>query len=100
MVDFQAWVIKNEGRIREFAPPGWKYRGTYAYVLGFGRYNTATLWELQRYGDFDTFREHGDKMWQEVVGEWIEFFDNNVGEAVLLREIGDTKITEPKMERQ
>lgn len=40
---------------------------------------------------------------QDVVagrGEWVEFFDNNVGEAVLLQEIGDTKITEPKTERK
>jgi len=51
--EFQDWVKKNEDVIKKSAPRGWTYRGTYGYVLGFGRFAGAQMWECNRYGDFD-----------------------------------------------
>ena len=99
MKEFQAYVKKNEDLFQKFAPRGWTYRGTYGYVLGFGRFGVAAMWECKKYGDFDTFREHDDPNWTRLNEELFDFFDPNQGEAVLLREIGDVKITEPKKKR-
>jgi len=94
--EFQAWIKKNEGLVQKHAPPGWKYRGTYAYVLGFGRYEAAQMWECDRYGDFDALREHDDETWIRLNEEAMDFGAPEPGEAVLLREIGDTRIIEPE----
>jgi hypothetical protein len=93
--EYQAWVSKNEGLLKEHAPPGWTYRGTYFYVLGFGRYHVAIIWECSRYGDFDASREHNDETWTRLNEEASDFFTPDPGEAMLLREISDTKIIEP-----
>lgn len=98
MTEFQSWVKKNEDLMQKYAPPGWKYRGTYAYVLGFGRYSVASMWECSTYSDFDTFREHDDETWMRLNQEAVDFFTEEPGESVLLREIGDTMILEPKEE--
>ena len=96
MLDFQMWTKKNEAAIQKSAPKGWTYKGTYAYVLGFGRYQAAALWECAKYGDFDIWREHKDATWMRLFGDMQDFVTNDTGESVLLREIGDTRILEPK----
>lgn len=95
VTEFQTYVKKNEDLLQKHAPKGWTYRGTYAYVLGFGRFSVAQLWECGRYGDFDAWREHRDDTWLRVVQELSDFTSGgSPSEAVLLREIGDTKIIE------
>ncbi|MFQ5871837.1 MAG: hypothetical protein ACE5IB_06740 [Candidatus Geothermarchaeales archaeon] len=94
--EYQAWVKENEELMKKHAPQGWTYRGTYFYVLGFGRYSVAVMWECGKYGDFDTSREHDDETWIRLNEEASDFFTPDPGEAVLLREIGDTRIIEPK----
>ena len=74
--EFQAWAKKNDDLFRKLAPPGWTYRGTHAYVWGFGRFGAAMMWEINKYGDLDDFTS-------EVPGE-----------SVLLRELSDTRIIE------
>ena len=32
---YQKWIKENEKDMAAHAPKGWKYRGTYFYVLGF-----------------------------------------------------------------
>jgi hypothetical protein len=94
--EYQEWVGKNEDLFQKHAPPGWTYRGTYFYVLGFGRFSTASMWECTTYSDFDTFREYKDETWNRLIEEGGKFFTDAPGEAVLLREAGDTKIVEPE----
>lgn len=105
MEEFQQWVKKNEDAIRKYAPMGWRYRGTYATVLGFGRYSVTTMWECTKYGDFDALRNHDDPTWVRLGEEWADFFHQTGGyqtggEATLLREIGDTKIIAPKEKKR
>ena len=70
--------------------------GTYFYVLGFGPYSAADLWECSDYGDFDTWREYDDPTWIELWKQAMSFATSEPITGWLLREAGDTKITEPK----
>jgi len=36
LTEFQKFVKANEKTLAKHAPKGWKYMGTYFYVLGFG----------------------------------------------------------------
>ena len=94
--EFQEWIKKNEGLLRKHAPKGWTYWGTHAYVLGFGRYHAAMIWQCSKYGDFDTMREHDDPTFVRLFEEFDAITDPSFSEAVLLREIGDVKIIEAK----
>ena len=94
--EFQEWVKKNEDVIKKSAPRGWTYRGTYGYVLGFGRFGGAQLWECSKYGDFDAWREHNDPAWTRIGEQFQEFLNEDPGEAILLREMGDVKIIEAR----
>lgn len=93
---FADWIQKNEDLLKKHAPPGWTYRGDYFYVLGFGRYSVATMWECNSYSDYDALREHDDETWLSLAKEQQKFFTEDIGESVLLREVGDTKILEPE----
>ena len=92
--EFQAWVGKNEDLFRKLAPEGWKYRGTYSYVWGFGRFGAAMMWEINKYGDLDTARAHNDPNYNRLWESMDDFTSEQPGESVLLREIGDTRIIE------
>jgi hypothetical protein len=96
MKEFQAFIKKNEKAYREHAPKGWKLVGEYCYVLGFGPYCAAELWEISDYADFDTFRNHKDPTWLQLLEKSMEFQTTEPTPAWLLREARDTKITEPK----
>jgi hypothetical protein len=95
-IEFQTWMKKHEAELQKASPPGWKYRGTHAYVLGFGRYGGMVMWECSRYADFDSWREYNEPTWNRLNEEIQDFFTEDNPEAVLLREIGDTRILEPK----
>ena len=92
--EFQAWVKRNEDLFQKYAPTGWTYRGTYGYVLGFGRFGAATMWECEKYADFDNWRAHDDATWNRLFEEVQDLATNEIGESVLLREIGDVKVLE------
>jgi len=96
MKEYQKFVKENEKTIREHAPKGWKFQGVYFYVLGAGPYHAAEFWGISDYADFDTFRNHNDPMWLKLMEQAMEFTTNEPTPAWLLREAGDTKITEPK----
>jgi len=96
MKEFQAWTKKNEGLLEKHAPAGWSYRGTFGTVLGFGRYDCGMMMECTNYGDFDRLRNHNDETWIRLNEEAADFFLPGQSEAILLREIGDVKISEPR----
>jgi len=93
---YQKWIKENEKNMAEHAPKGWKYRGTYFYVLGFGPHTGAQFWEISDYADFDALRSHDDLTWLKLLEQSIEFGTPEPAPTWLLREAGDTKITEPK----
>jgi hypothetical protein len=100
MAEYQKFVKDNEKAVKEHAPKGWKFKGVYCYVLGFGPYHVAEFWEMSDYADFDTFRNHNDPTWLKLMEQAMEFQTNDVAVAWLLREAGDTKVTEPKPKKK
>ena len=100
MRDFQERTKKNETMFAKHAPPGWAYRGTFGTVLGFGRHDAAMIMECGKYADFDNLREHNDETWMRLGEEATEFFLPGSNEAMLLREIGDVKVQEPKKKKK
>ena len=94
--EYQKFLKDNEKALVKSAPKGWTYRGDYFYVLGFGPYSAVELWECTNYADFDTFRNHTDPTWLRLMEQSMEFMTADPPIAWLLREAGDTKITEPK----
>lgn len=94
--EFQKFIKENENDIGKHAPKGWKFRGTYFYVLGFGPYSAADFWECSDYADFDTWRKHDDPIWVKLSIQAMDLCTNDPVRSWLLREAGDTKIFEPK----
>ncbi len=94
-VELQKLIKENEATFRKHAPKGWKYLGTYFYVLGFGPFTGAYFWECSSYGDFDAMRNHADPAWVKLWEKLMELMTPEPIPAWLLREAGDTKILEP-----
>ena len=94
--EYKKFVKENEKTLAEHAPKGWKYLGIYFYVLGFGLYHCAVLWEISDYADFDTFRNHDDQVYWKWTEKSMGYATNEPVQSWLLREVGDTKITEPE----
>jgi hypothetical protein len=100
MTEYQKYVKENEKKIKEHAPKGMKFLGVYFYVLGFGPYHVAELWEISDYADLDAFRNHNDPAWLKLMEESAEFATNEPIVSWLMREAADTKITEPKPKKK
>jgi len=98
VLEFQKFIKENEKTLAKHAPKGWKYMGTYFYVLGFGPYGIAGawFWECSNYADLDTWRDYDDPIWSKLSEQIVEFGTPEPIPAWLLREAGDTKILEPK----
>ena len=96
MEEFQKFIKENEKTLAKHTPKGWKYLGTYFYVLGFGPYHAADLWECSDYADFDTWRSYDDPEWIKLWKQAMEFCTTEAIPSWLLWAAGDTKILEPK----
>jgi hypothetical protein len=98
--EYQAWIKKNAKLMQQHAPKGWKYKGTFGTVLGFGKYDVTEIWEIKDYGDFDKLRNQDDPVSNRLTMESMEFFMPGTGHAQLLREMSDVVIVEPKKKRR
>ncbi len=94
--EFQEFIKKNQKTKAAHAPKGWKYLGTYFYVLGFGPYHAMVMWEISDYADFDALRDHADPVFWGLMEEFFSFTSNDPTPGWLLRKVGDTRITESK----
>src|SRR5438309_5944955 len=87
---------EERGRHQEVGASRLDVSRHHGYVLGFGRFAGAQMWECNRYGDFDAWREHNDPAWVRIAEEFQEFMTEDVGESVLLREMSDVRVFETK----
>ena len=94
--EFQEFIKKNQETKAAHALKGWKYLGTYFYVLGFGPYHAMVMWEISDYADFDALRDHADPVFWGLMEEFFSFTSNDPTPGWLLRKVGDTRITESK----
>jgi len=98
--EYQTWVKKNAKLVQQHAPKGWRYKGTYGAVLGFGKDDVTDIWEIKDYGDFDKLRNHKDPVFDRLTAESMGFFMPGSGHSQLLREMSDVVIVEPKKKRR
>ncbi|NNF69333.1 MAG: hypothetical protein HKN01_06145 [Acidimicrobiia bacterium] len=92
-VDFRDWVQKNGQELNEHAPEGWRYVGTFFTVMGFGKFEAETRWEVEDYSTFGG--GFGDETFQRLFHEWNEFINPNLpGETYLMKSAGDVAIME------
>ena len=96
MKEFQQFIKENQSTKAAHAPKGWKYKGTYCYVCGFGPYHGMIIWEISDYADLDTHRKHNDPIYWKLMEQFLDFTTNEATPGWLLREVGDTLITESK----
>lgn len=94
--EFKEWVQENEEALAESAPDGWTYRGSYFAVHNMGPFDAGVMWEIEKYGDLDTAREHDDETQENLIREAQDFLMSGSGETIILREAGDTHIVEPE----
>jgi hypothetical protein len=97
--DYQEWFRTNAERFEKSAPSGWRFKGTYIPVFGFGPRLSEIHWELDDYSAFDAAhavtREGGE--FQELIGEMFRFVEQNHAGARLLKHAGhpETIVVEP-----
>jgi len=92
--EFQDWIKANEENLAAWGKKiGWKYRGTYYYVLGTGAHVNAggcMMWELSKYGDIDksltAFKDPTD---EKLTRELTELLVNMPTPSLLLRPFGE-----------
>jgi len=100
MKELQQFIKDNEATKAAHAPKGWKYRGTYLYVCGFGSYHGMMIWEITDYADFDIHRKHDDPIYWNIMEQFLELTTSEPTAGWLLREAGDTRITEKEKDTQ
>lgn len=87
--DYQRWVTKNEKRIREVAPDGWKLRGVYFPVFGFGQALTEIHWDIENYAAFDL--AHAACLlkgtYDHLIDEWYSYLDVKGQNGRLLKDV-------------
>ena len=90
---FRKWLLENESLLKENAPEGWTYAGTWFTVRGFGRYDCETRWELD---DYDALGAGwGNETYQRLMREWMEFADlARDGERSLMKSTADVRVFE------
>ena len=88
---YREWLVENDQAMRDHAPEGWEYLGTWFTVRGFGSYTAESRWELS---DYDALGAgFGDEVSRRLIGEWFELIDADRGmEATLLKSASEVDI--------
>jgi len=95
--EFQDWVKANEKIFAEHAQKvGWKYLGTFYYVLGIGGpAHGCFLHEFSKYADIDTSRTlFSDPAEEKLNKEATALLTNDPLPNQMLRPIGETLLYE------
>ena len=81
LAEFQAWLAANEKEIRNAAPEGTEYIGTYAVTHTSEKHagSVRTLWRLDSYGAQDRMAAAGkeDGPFRDLIIEFIAFVDED-----------------------
>ena len=90
---YRSWVLENESALRENAPEGWTYLGTWFTVRGFGHYDCESRWELDGYDSLGA--GWGNETYQGLMKEWMEFIDQSrTGETYLMKSASEVSVFE------
>ncbi len=93
LTEYRQWLLDNESLLVEHAPAGWTYLGTWFTVMGFGKYECESRWELDGYGTLGA--GWGDETNQRLMREWMEFTDDTRdGENYLMKSTEEVNVFE------
>lgn len=90
--EYAEHVAKSEQTLRERAPKGWKYRGTFVTVQGLGDYDAQQRWELDDYSYLGAGWGH-DEVWDRVLVQGMGFIDGKV-KANVVKSVDQVQILE------
>jgi hypothetical protein len=93
--EFQAWIKANEKTLTKWAQKaGWKYLGTFYYVLGTGgSAHGCFLWEFSKYADIDKSRElFGDAADENLSKVLTDLLTNDPMHDHILRPMGEAQV--------
>ncbi len=89
--EFHEWLARNEALIKEHAPEGWTYLGTWFTVRGLGKFDCETRWELSDYAALGA--DWGNETFQDLIRQWVEFIEPSVpGETCMMKSAADIRI--------
>jgi hypothetical protein len=72
--DYKAWLKKNDDLLRNGAPAGRTYLGTWFAVQGFGEYDCESRWDFDDYAALGS--GPGSDEFRALMDEWDEFGDS------------------------
>lgn len=84
------WVHQNESALEKAAPQGFRLRGIFLTVQGFGKHDTEIHWEVETYGAFDNAYQKAiqGSDYATLLAQWNEFLVPHCSEGRLLRQVG------------
>jgi hypothetical protein len=88
---YRDWLNKNDQVLRDGAPEGQEYLGTWFTVQGFGDYDAESRWELEDYASLGA--GFGSDQFQALMQEWEDFADTaRPQQSVLMKSEDDVLI--------
>ncbi len=94
--EFQEWAKKNVASLGKHVPPHWKLRGIYGATFGLGPRDVTVIWEFDRWADLDAMREYSNDVSDRLDAEFGYFVRGGSSRAMVLREVAEWRVTEPK----
>jgi hypothetical protein len=90
---YKTWLQENEALLKENAPEGWAYVGTWFTVRGFGHYQCESRWEVDDYGSLGA--GWGNETFQRLMRDWMEFANQlQDSETYLMKSAADVDVFE------
>lgn len=74
-------IAENEQALRDKAPEGWTYLGTFFTVQGLGEYDCEQRWELDSYSHLGVGWGHDDT-WDRLIAEGTDYVEGSVRATV------------------
>ena len=91
--EYLEWLAKNDQVIRDDAPEGQTYLGTWLTVQGFGTHGAESRWELDDYAALGSGM--GTENFQKLIVEWFDFVDfSRPNETTLMKSESDVFVPE------
>ena len=88
-VDF---VSKNEEVMRDNAPAGWTYRGTFVTVQALGDFDVEQRWQIDDYANLGAGWGH-DEVWDRTLAEAQDFVEGRVS-ATVVKSVDEVAVLE------
>jgi hypothetical protein len=93
---FQEWAKKNIESLAKHVPPHWKLWGVYGATFGLGPHDVTLIWAFDKWADLDAMREYSNDVSNRLDAEFTYFVLPGSGRAMVLREVAEWMVTEPR----